>query len=258
MATTLLTVAAKSATDRGSTVRRVITHLPDARTNVSGPERLIALGAGGALLTSGLFGRRFSPLAALSGGFLVYRAVTGNCPLYQFLGVSTSDATSPNSVIAAGHGTRVEAAVLVQKSAREAYHFWRDFENLPRFMTHLLDVDTTTDGRSRWVVRGPFGLRVEWEVELVADRAGEVIAWRSLPGADVDTAGSVHFHELAAGRGTEVSVVLKYDPPAGKVGTAIASLVGRSPKTQIQEDLRRFQQMIETGEVARSGRADAM
>ena len=255
MATTLLTVATKSATDRHSSVRRVVDHLPDARTNVSAPERLIALGAGGALVASSLFGRHFSPLAALSGGFLLYRAATGNCPVYQLLGVSTSDATAPNSVIAAGHGTRVEAAVIVQKSPREAYHFWRDFENLPRFMTHLLDVDTTTDGRSRWVARGPFGLRVEWEAELITDRPAEVIAWRSLPGADVDTAGSVHFKDLGPGRGTEVLVELKYDPPAGKLGTAIASLVGLSPEEQIREDLRRFKQMIETGEVATAAKS---
>jgi uncharacterized membrane protein len=254
MATTLLTVAAKSVTDHGSTARRVIDALPDARTNVSSAERWVSLAAGGTLAYVGLCGREFHPLALVAGGFLMYRAATGNCPLYQAIGMSTSDSTAPNSVIAAGHGTRVEAAVVVRKSPREAYHFWRDFENLPRFMTHLLDVDTTTDGRSRWVARGPLGLRVEWEAELVADRPGEVIAWRSLPGSDVDTAGSVHFREVSPTHGTEVRVVLKYDPPAGKVGTAFATLVGHSPAAQIRADLRRFQQMIETGEVATSGR----
>jgi uncharacterized membrane protein len=116
-------------------------------------------------------------------------------------------------------------------------------------MAHLEDVDTTADGKSHWVARGPLGLKFEWDAEIVTDKPNELIAWRSLDGSDVDTAGSVRFRELPHGRGTEVRVELKYDPPAGKVGTALAKLVGRSPEAQITADMRRFKQLLEAGEI---------
>ena len=254
MAATLLTTAAKSIAGPRSRVGRVVDALPQARTNVSAPERVVSLAAGGALSLLGFDGRGPSVLSSLVGGYLLYRAATGNCPAYQALGVSTSDATAEHSRIAAGHGTRVDHAIVVDKPAAEVYRFWRDLENLPRFMTHLVDVDTTTDGRSLWTARGPFGLRVQWEAELVADVPGEVISWRSLDGADVDTAGSVHFTELPGGR-TEVRVALKYDPPAGKLGTAVAELVGLDPEAQIRADMQRFKHIVETGTAPRDSGA---
>ena len=249
MATTLLAAATKSAAGTDSGVAHAVDKLPHLRTNVSANERWLALAAGGALVGLGATGRTPTLVSLLGGGFLLYRAITGNCPVYQALGVSTSDSTAENSVIAAGHGTKVEHSVIVMKPAADVYRFWRDLENLPRFMTHLLDVDTTTDGRSHWVAQGPLGLKVEWDAEIVQDKPNELISWKSLDGSDVDTAGSVHFRELPHNRGTEVRVVLKYDPPAGKLGTAVARLVGKSPDAQIRADLRRFKQIMETGEI---------
>ncbi|WP_439621268.1 SRPBCC family protein [Gemmata sp.] len=252
MATTLLAAAAKSAAGPRSAVARAVDALPQARTNVSAPERVVSLVAGGALAALGFDGRGPSVLSSLVGGYLLYRAATGNCPAYQALGVSGSDATAPNSSIAARHGTRIDHTVVVNKPAREVYRFWRDLENLPRFMTHLIDVDTTTDGQSLWTARGPLGIRVQWEAKLIADEPGKVISWQSLDGADVDTAGSVHFTEVP-GRGTEVRVALKYDPPAGKLGAAVARLFGTSPEAQIRADMERFRHIVETGEVPRDG-----
>jgi uncharacterized membrane protein len=249
MATTLLATAAKSAAGSGSTVARAVNALPQIRTNLSSTERALSLVAGGALTIFGFDGRGPGLWSSLLGGYLVYRAATGNCVAYQALGFSTSDSTALNSVIAAGHGTKVEHTITVHKSAAEAYRFWRDFENLPRFMTHLIDVDTTTDGKSHWVARGPLGLQVEWDAELITDIPNQAISWKSLDGADVDNTGSVHFTELSHGRGTEVRVTLKYDPPAGKLGTAVAKLVGKSPEAQIKCDMRRFKQLLETGEL---------
>jgi len=117
-------------------------------------------------------------------------------------------------------------------------------------MTHLLDVHTTTGGRSHWVARGPFGMKFEWDAEIVTDQPGDAIGWRSLDGADVDTAGSVHFISLPQGRGAEGRVELKYDPPAGKLGTAIATLIGKSPEAQIKADMKRFKQMMESGGIS--------
>ena len=249
MATTLLATVAKSAAGSRSAVGKATRALPTIMTNVSSTERWLSLAAGGFLTTFGVSGKGPGLVSLLSGGYLLYRAATGNCPAYQALGVSMSDATAPNSAIAAGHGSRVECAITVMKPTVHVYSFWRDFENLPRFMAHLIDVDTTTDGQSHWFAEGPLGLKVEWDAQLVSDIPNRVISWRSLPGADVDTAGSVRFEELPNHRGTEVTVELKYDPPAGKLGSAIAALFGKSPQKQIAEDLRRFKQIMETGEI---------
>ncbi len=250
MATTLLATAAKSIAGTDSGVARAVDALPHIRTNLSSNERWLSLAGGGALSVLGFDGRGPSLLSGLVGGYLIYRAATGNCVMYQALGVSTSESTAPQTAVTAGHGTRVEHAVTVMKPAREVYEFWRDFENLPRFMTHLLDVETATNGRSHWLARGPLGTKVEWDAEIIVDIPGEAIGWKSVDGSDVDTAGSVRFRELTNGRGTEVRVNLKYDPPGGRVGIAAARLFGESPEHQIRDDMRRFKQILESGEIA--------
>lgn len=251
MASTLLAVAAKSVAGPQSAVGRAVDALPQVRTNVSSTERWASLFGGVALMGYGISSRGTGgAISTLLGGFLFYRGTTGHCPLSQAVGFSTADATAENSVVAAGHGTKVEASVVVNRPAAEVYRFWRDFENLPRVMTHLIDVDTTTDGRSRWTAKGPLGFRVQWEAELTADEPNRLIAWKSLAGSDVDVAGSVHIAELPAGGGTELRVVLKYDPPAGKLGTAVAKLFGEDPQRQIREDLERFRDTLERAPVS--------
>jgi len=249
MATTLLATAAKPLSGSDSGIGRAVDALPHLRTNLSSSERWLSLAAGGALAALGFDCRGPSLLSGLAGGYLIYRAASGNCFLYQALGVSTSESTAPQTAVTSGHGERIEHAVTVNRPAREVYEFWRDLENLPRFMTHLVDVDTTTDGRSHWVARGPLGLTVEWEAEILVDIPGEVIGWKSIDSSGVDTAGSVRFRELPHGRGTEVRINLKYDPPAGKLGSAAARLFGESPEEQIRADMRRFKQILETGEI---------
>ena len=136
-----------------------------------------------------------------------------------------------------------------ERPADELYAFWRDFENLPRFMEHLESVTVLTPLRSRWTAHAPAGTRVSWEAEIHNEIPNQLIAWRSLPGADVPNAGSVHFTPLGAGAGTEVRVVLSYEPPAGRVGAAVAKLFGEEPAQQVDEDLRRFKQVMESGDV---------
>jgi uncharacterized membrane protein len=249
LASTLLAVAAKSATGDRSTPRKIIDAMPHTPTNVSAPERWVSLVGGAALVGYGISRKSPNILALLGGGFLLYRAATGHCPVSQAVGFSTSDSTAPQAAIAGRHGTRVDHAITIAKPVTDVYRFWRDLENLPHFMDHLIDVDTTTDGKSHWIAKGPLGLKVEWDAEIITDTPNQVIAWRSLPGSDVDTAGAVRFRELADGRGTEVRVELKYDPPAGKVGTFIAKLFGENPDRQVREDLRRLKQILEAGEV---------
>jgi len=140
--------------------------------------------------------------------------------------------------------------VTINRPPEDLYRFWRNFENLPRFMRHLESVSETGAGRSHWVAKAPAGSTVEWDAEIYNEKEGEMIAWRTLEGADVASAGSVHFEEAPGGRGTLMRVVLKYDPPAGKLGAIIARLFGENPEQQIAEDLGRFKQLMETGEVA--------
>ena len=153
---------------------------------------------------------------------------------------------------AGGWGLReiqVRKAITVNRSPDEVYRFWRDFRNLPRFMHHLESVEVTDDRRSRWRTKAPAGMSVEWEAETVEDRPNEAIAWRSVEGSQVDNDGSVRFVPAAGGRGTEVHVALRYSPPGGVVGAAIAWLFGESADQQLYDDLRAFKQVIETGEV---------
>jgi uncharacterized membrane protein len=142
----------------------------------------------------------------------------------------------------------VEKSVTVNKSPEELYRFWRNFENLPRFMDHLESVRVEGEGRSHWVAKAPAGTTVEWDAEIYNEKENELIAWRSLEGADVDNAGSVRFEGDAEGSSTIVRVSLKYDPPGGVIGATFAKLFGEEPSQQIEEDLRRFKQVMEAGE----------
>ncbi|HEX5580384.1 MAG TPA: SRPBCC family protein, partial [Gemmatimonadaceae bacterium] len=149
----------------------------------------------------------------------------------------------------ARRGTERVESVTILSPREEVYEFWRDFQNLPRFMRHLESVRVLDDRRSHWVARAPAGRTVEWEAEIVEDRPNELIAWRSVAGADVDNAGHVRFSDAPGGRGTEVTVALRYDPPAGKLGAAVAKLFHEEPGQQVEEDLRRFKQVMETGDI---------
>lgn len=249
MPATLTAVAAKSVAGPQSAVARTIDHAPHLKSNVGNVERWVSAGVGAALVANGALGRRMNLLSLLAGGYLLTRAATGNCTLYQSLGVSTAGKTGPNAAVAAGAGVKVEEAITVNAPVAEVYRFWRNLSRLPEFMSHLREVKELDSTHSRWTARGPLGMSVQWEAEIIEDRPNQVISWRSLPGSDVDTAGSVHFRMAPAGRGTEVRVSLKYDPPAGKLGTAIAKLFGEGPECQVRDDLRRFKELMEAGEI---------
>jgi uncharacterized membrane protein len=148
-------------------------------------------------------------------------------------------------------GIHVLSAITVNRPREEVYRFWRDLERLPQFMTHLESV-RVMNGRSKWTAKGPMGIPIEWEAEIVADQPNENIAWRSCEGSTVPNQGSVRFLVAPGGRGTEVRVELRYDPPTGALGASFAKLFGAEPGQEIAGDLRRFKQVIETGEVLHS------
>jgi len=151
-----------------------------------------------------------------------------------------------------GGSMELTASTTVRKPAPEVYAFWRDLENLPTFMAHLEQVRTTGDRTSHWVASAPFGRDVEWDAEIIDEVPAEKVAWRSTGDADVPNAGMVRFVPAPDGVGTEVHVVLTYDIPGGAVGKAVARYFGEEPHQQLDDDLRRFKQVLETGEVVRS------
>lgn len=232
----------KASSDRG---RRSV--------NVGELERRVSAVGGGALTLYGLT-RRSLPglLLAIAGGGLLYRGATGHCATYAALGVNTageSQGQSPVASVPHQGGVKVEKAVTVDKSPEELYRFWRDFENLPRFMDHLESVKALGDKRSHWVAKAPLGMSVAWDAEIINEVEDKLIAWRSLEGADIGNAGSVRFTPAPDGRGTEVKVTLEYDPPGGAIAAAFAKLLGEEPAQQVQEDLRRFKRVMEAGEI---------
>jgi uncharacterized membrane protein len=149
-------------------------------------------------------------------------------------------------------GIRMTRSVVVNRSPQELYAFWRSFENFPRFMFHVKSVRETGPGMSHWVVNGPAGTTVEWDARVTADTPNESIAWQSLEGADVEHAGVVTFEPRPGNRGTIVRVELEYRPPGGVAGKLAAMLFNESPEQQIYDDLHRFKQIVETGEIVRS------
>jgi uncharacterized membrane protein len=217
--------------------------------NMGQTERWVSLVLGGGLLALGLKqGIRDGMMLAVTGGALLYRGATGQCPLYKVAGVDTSTGRPRPAVsVPHGRGVKVENSVLINKSPEELYRYWRQFENLPRFMDHLVSVKTEGDQRSHWVVKSIGNAEVSWDAEIVNDVPNELIAWRTVEESDVDHAGSVRFE--GTGRGTRVKVTLEYRPPAGKVGVGLAKLFGQEPRQMIENDLRRFKQVMESGEV---------
>ncbi|MFN8509732.1 MAG: SRPBCC family protein [Deinococcaceae bacterium] len=223
--------------------------------NVGKSERTVSGVIGGLLVLAGLRKRGFwGFLLGGIGSALVYRSSTGHCPVYGALDINTAEDTG----VGAGEHKSifVEDAIVIHRSAADLYAFWRNFENLPKIMSHLERVQIIDDQTSRWVAKAPLGTSVEWDAELVYDKPGERIGWRSQAGADVDNAGSVYFEALPDGS-TRVNVALSYRPPAGSLGAAVAKLLGEEPSIQIQDDLKRFKQTLES-ESSKGAQSTAM
>lgn len=221
--------------------------------NVGVAERFACAIAGGALAAYGLRRRSAGGLIlTLAGAALLHRGGTGHCNTYQALGITTahaSDHSAGEHDRGVARDIHVEKSIIIDKSAEELYSFWRDFENLPRFMDHLESVNSVGFNRWHWVAKGPVGTRPEWDAEIYNEKPNELIAWRSLEGT-VTNAGSVRFEPASDERGTQVKVVLNYNAPGGKVSALLARLFGQEPGQMIEDDLRRLKQIFETGEIA--------
>jgi uncharacterized membrane protein len=211
--------------------------------NVSGIERAASVAAG--LLLMGATRRtRGRALATALGAGLMARGLSGYCPINAATRRGGRRRDDTRKALGGPRGVHVTESIVVRAPREKVYAFWRSLSNLPRFMTHLERIDVTSDTRSHWVTSGPAGTRLEWDAALINDKPPDLIAWRSLPGAEVASAGSVHFHETPEG-GTEIRVRLQYDPPAGKVGAWLSARFGGDPALQIREDLQRLKELFD-------------
>lgn len=219
--------------------------------NVGHRERAASVAAGAALVALGLLRGRLGGLALAGLGALVLkRGVDGHCDLYQSLGINTALRDEPDPTMLYERGVKIYETIIVSRRASELYDFWRDFENHPRFMPNVDAVHDHRDGRSTWRLRGPAGITVEYNAEIINDEPGRLIAWRSVAGTDIQHAGSVRFIE-APGGGTEVLVNVEYVPPAGHVGrfgSTVLRMLGKSPRDDVREGLRNFKRLMESGE----------
>lgn len=211
--------------------------------NVGDSERAASAVAGVIVAAVGLSrGSLPGLICAGVGGALIYRGVTGHCPASAALGVDTAEDTQ--------RALEVEQTFLINRPAAELYAYWRDLTNLPKIMTHLDEVRVVDEVRSHWVAHAPriYGGHVEWDAEIVRDVPDAAIAWRSVPGGDVDNSGEVRFVPALGDRGTQVHVSMRYAPPGGRLGQLVATLAGEGPNAQVREDLRTFKRVMEVGE----------
>lgn len=224
-------------------------------TNLGEMERWISLVAGAGLVAYGVSRRSPGGLGwAAIGSGLAWRGASGHCNVYQAFGVDTRErgyekGTGSDKGVPYHLGIRVDHEIRIARSTEELYRFWRNLENLPRFMRHIESVREKENGTSHWMVRGPAGLKMEWDAEIVNEIENKLIGWRSLPGSQVDNGGSVHFEPGNDGH-TTVRVELQYNPPAGGVGARISRALGEDPAQMIREDMQRFRELMETGAVA--------
>ena len=219
-----------------------------AGQNISQAERWLSIAAGMGLAAYGLTRRRGAAgwMMAAFGGLLVRRGASGHCDTYELFGINTAGTgQDTRRALGGSAGVIVDESVTITQPVEILYRFWRNLENLPRVMRHLESVERITDTLSRWRAKGPANTSVEWNAEIINEVPNKLIGWQSIEGSDVVSAGSVHFDDLGAARGTRVRVRLQYSPPGGKLGAAIVRLVGSDAATEIREDLKQFKQSVE-------------
>lgn len=203
-------------------------------------ERWASIVGGGALVLSGLRQRSLRGIMlAAAGSGLLYQGAQQKSTVQQL-----------GEAVGLDQAIRVEKTTTINRSASELYQFWRNLENLPQFISHLKSVTTQDDRRSHWVANAPLDQSVEWDAEIVQDEPDRLIAWASAEDAEIENSGFVRFQPAPAGRGTEVKVVMEYNPPGGALTAVIAKLFGEEPEQQIGDALSRFKQLMETGEIA--------
>lgn len=222
--------------------RRTLLH------NVGGAERVASL-VGGGLIAYGLLRRDRAGLAwAALGGGLIYRGLISTRKGWQ-------NGDAQRAAVPYKQGDRIDCSVRINRSREEVYRFWRNLENLPRFMDNIESVKVLDAKRSRWAAKRRAGVTVTWEAEIINEIENELIAWQSLPGSQVNSAGSVRLADAPNGA-TDLSISLQYIPPGGAVGRVAARLLGESVGEQVCCDLEKLRNLLETGSVTMAARGE--
>lgn len=226
---------------------------PRSSLNVSADERTFSLLGGAALVILALSRRSVLSIPALVGGLgLLYQGATGKSPLNDALNRNSAVRTNPAQVsVPHQQGIHVVRSVTIDRPVEDLYNFWRDPANLPQVMGYVESVQPLGDNRTHWTIKLPVGSgKVEFDSEVYTDTPNEVISWRSLPGSQIENAGSVRFKPAPAGRGTEVHLTVEFVPPGGPLAQAALKLFGDIPNQYFAQYLREFKQVMETGEKA--------
>ncbi|HYK77047.1 MAG TPA: SRPBCC family protein [Daejeonella sp.] len=215
------------------------TYLP---VNINWPERIASIGAGVRLVSHGIKNMVAHPfrntLLTATGGYLIYRGITGNCPIYNFIAKRITQKSASN--------IHINTTLMVNRPRWEVYNFWRELENLPLFMSHLVSIDKIDEKHSHWEAKLPGKvLQVGWDAAIVNDDPGNVIAWKSVAGSDINNSGKVEFSDSPDGHGTIIRTTISYMPPAGMVGNKVAKLLSPMFENMIRDDIRNFKRYIE-------------
>jgi uncharacterized membrane protein len=227
----------------------LLLRLMQTQTNVSNPERWVSVIAGAAIAAFGLKRRSLGGLALAGiGGGLVWRGATGHCAIYESLGLSTNGHDESQVSVPYGRGIRVEKSVTINAPPEQLYASGATSgTSRASWSTSSASTCRTSFVRTGWR-KGPAGTKAEWDAEIINEIPNELIGWRSVDGSNVRTPARCTSTRASGNRGTEVKVVLRYDPPGGSLGAVVAKLFGEEPSRQVQEDLRRLKQIMETGE----------
>ncbi len=218
------------------------------RIKIRKVERAISVAGGALLLGSGIRDIKKRPVTAfikaLAGGYLLYRGASGHCPVKDVIVRRLAPQQQASPVL-------IHEALTVNRPRNEVYQYWRRLDQLPFFMKHLLEVQVVSEERSHWKMGLPGDAgTIEWDAEIVEDEPDEHLSWCSVEGSDIETTGEVVFKDAPGGRGTEVYATIFYQPPAGAVGKIVEKLFHKAFEIQVRQDLRRFKQMLETGETS--------
>lgn len=216
-------------------------------TNLADWERLVSVLVGAGLVVAAVRQRRTLTPSGLTGLSLIARGVSGYCPVSERVGLSSRSDDTRQALGGTG-GVKLTESITIARPREELFALWRSLRDLPKFMQGLERVDYVAPGVTHWVFSGPGGSTLEWDAEIINEVEGSLIAWRSLPGADLVSAGSVQFKDAPGGR-TAVTVTMQYAPPGGRLGAAASWVMGWAPASVLREDLRRLKRWLEAGEI---------
>ncbi len=221
------------------------------RENLSDMDRVMSALSGMVFLAKGLSHRNWASIVlAVTGGGLLYRAISGYCPIHWAMGIDTSGSHDTSRLgrrkVHTGRATKIQQAIEIHRPPEELYRLWRSLDNLPRMMTHLESVQVIDDHVSHWVMKLSAGApRVEWDAEIINEVENQRIGWRSLHGSDIDHAGSVEFKPTGDGQRTRLTVKLQYAMPGGMLSSTMAKWLGGDPSHTLAEDLQQFKEQME-------------